>query len=650
MAPRDGASPAPAPEAEARARRALALVGLLALTLYAARAAPQDPARAPALRRSLSGDGARSCVPVVGVPAFRGAALLRRGARSAAEIACKLVIVQNGGDDAEVRAAVDELESELGAEVVRFPKNMGVAAAWNAILKSSGDAPYFLVMNSDVAFREESMDELVSELQVRLGSGRGADALLMFGFDTPHGVEHGFVAFAIARQAIEVAGLFDENIFPAYFEDDEYVHRLGLAGLGVGRVGADTVVHGEEGAHEYSSGTMKATKDGDTFRDMSRRAANNLYVARKWGLGLDPSTGRLQAAHAHAERGDAGDLAAPAAPYAAPWNDGSRGLGEWDLDPGRRRFIETGEKAGMYVHLLRSRRECSRRPPQVVLLGMHHTGSSLLSGLLQGAGVYTGNEFLVTGGSPNGSQLNPKGYFEDSQLYALNEALLHERGWSWHDFCGFDFEDVIAEDAAPQGWRSLLARFAAHSPFSMKDPRLCVTFAAVRHLFDNPACVILTRSPLQVRRSASHWTPNVAKGVDSLAMNDLYVRSSLEACADLPTFHVDHADLMSDPRAAVDALLADMNAQLCRVEADGPQEPFFGKVDEEAYGALWEPRLNLHKPLEEDERKMDALPLRTRLLYDALRRGDAHHWSREELSEKIPPIGPRDVCAGEGGG
>ena len=586
-----------------------------------------------------------NCVPVVGIPAFKGAELLWRSVRSAAPFACTLVIVQNGRDS-EVERAIVEMQSEFGDQlrVIKFAINEGVAAAWNAIIKAVPEAPYWLITNSDVAFRPETLNGIRQELDQRLTNGTGpgqTEGLIQFGFEVPSGVQYGFVAFALSRETIEQVGFFDQNIFPAYHEDTEYAIRMGTAKLEIGMLETHTIIHGDEKAHNYKSGTMQATASNDAFRLQSERANNNIYVAKKWGLGINPTNGALQALHADGMRNGSSIAAAQ---YETPWGDPNLALRNWTLDPGRHHFIRTGEKDGMYAHLVRTRAECTHTPPQLVILGMHHSGTSLLSGLLQGAGIYTGNEMGSTG-SADGTQLNPNGYYEDSQLYQLNEEYLRKRKWSWFDFCGFNVSSVFDNTDKPlnsrTGWQSLVARFRAHAPSSMKDPRLCITLSAIRHLFDNPVCIILTRDVLQVNRSVHHWTPNVASKIDPIAMRDLYVLSSLQACTDLPTYRVDHSNLMKDPKATVSTLLTSLNNDLCKVQESGPQDAFYRPLSKDAVDALWSPKLNFHKGMATDEEIRKQLPLHTRLLDAALNTSEVFAWSRQDIRTRI---GSLNVC------
>ncbi len=61
----------------------------------------------------------------------------------------------------------------------------------------------------------------------------------------------------------------------------------------------------------------------------------------------------------------------------------------------------------------------------VVVLGMHRSGTSLVSGVLSKMGVNMGKRLLKP------SVENPKGYFEDLEFFNLNATILHEAGGDW---------------------------------------------------------------------------------------------------------------------------------------------------------------------------------------------------------------------------
>ncbi len=63
----------------------------------------------------------------------------------------------------------------------------------------------------------------------------------------------------------------------------------------------------------------------------------------------------------------------------------------------------------------------------VLILGMHRSGTSAVAGALRGAGLNLG---LSTGFFPAAAE-NPRGFFENASLSYGNDVLLRFRGGSW---------------------------------------------------------------------------------------------------------------------------------------------------------------------------------------------------------------------------
>ena len=86
------------------------------------------------------------------------------------------------------------------------------------------------------------------------------------------------------------AGLFDENIFPPYYEDWEFTLRLRALRLTISVVNT-TYVHGD--AKETASGTSGLgnlpTGERLSMARQTVRASTPLYVAAKWGLVHHPA-------------------------------------------------------------------------------------------------------------------------------------------------------------------------------------------------------------------------------------------------------------------------------------------------------------------------------------------------------------------------
>jgi hypothetical protein len=104
----------------------------------------------------------------------------------------------------------------------------------------------------------------------------------------------------------------------------------------------------------------------------------------------------------------------------------------------------------------------------VLILGMHRSGTSVISRSMQALGVYLGNNFLED--QPD----NPTGYWEDKGIYQLNERALSVCGLRWEDVRLIDDSkwsqpelEVLRTEAA----NYIRARFSGHRLWGFKDPR-----------------------------------------------------------------------------------------------------------------------------------------------------------------------------------
>ena len=148
-----------------------------------------------------------------------------------------------------------------------------------------------------------------------------------------------------------------------------------------------------------------------------------------------------------------------------------------------------------------------RRPPDMLcVLGMHRSGTSCLTGLLEEAGIFLGD---VSKSNPH----NKKGNQENLRIMALNDALLESNGASW------DLPPAGPLAFTPdqvQAIRDLIAaEYQGHSPWAFKDPRTLLTLEAWLAALPRPAFIGTFRHPLVVAASLSKrqgW--ELARGID----------------------------------------------------------------------------------------------------------------------------------------
>lgn len=111
------------------------------------------------------------------------------------------------------------------------------------------------------------------------------------------------------------------------------------------------------------------------------------------------------------------------------------------------------------------------RPVVLLVLGMHRSGTSALTRVLNLLGAY------LPGGLLGGNRSNPHGHWEPQRVVDIDEALLVALGRRWDDLRPLP-ADWIASPAAAIA-RDAIATFAAHELSRqrlsiIKDPRLCL--------------------------------------------------------------------------------------------------------------------------------------------------------------------------------
>lgn len=205
------------------------------------------------------------------IPVLNRSDLLSRCVRSV-DYPFGVLHVINNGDDEEVIKTVSAIKerkfsnhSLFGEVKVERFKNLGVAASWNRFM-SVTPGPW-LISNNDIQFLPGNLKKLTEVLESNL------DAAVIL-------CASQFAAFYITDVARKKVGLFDENFYPAYFEDMDYVRRVGLVGAKMIYVDEVKPVHGE--APYWGESTVRASQDLHKKRLIT---TDNLgkYYREKWG-------------------------------------------------------------------------------------------------------------------------------------------------------------------------------------------------------------------------------------------------------------------------------------------------------------------------------------------------------------------------------
>ena len=139
-----------------------------------------------------------------------------------------------------------------------------------------------------------------------------------------------------------------------------------------------------------------------------------------------------------------------------------------------------------------------------MVLGMHRSGTSMLSGLLViGMGYKTGSPLI------GGAFDNPKGFFELIPAVLQNDEFMNKQRIYWSvNVIAYDHEKALEDKREgrltfKEGKRALAVyNNPDNVPYLQKDPRMCITLKTWLPLLNHePAVVFTYRHPLEVAMS-----------------------------------------------------------------------------------------------------------------------------------------------------
>ena len=126
------------------------------------------------------------------------------------------------------------------------------------------------------------------------------------------------------------------------------------------------------------------------------------------------------------------------------------------------------------------------QPPCVIILGMHRSGTSLLAGCLEAAGLNLGEV-------NNSAPFNRKGNKENESIRELNDALLARNGFAWNVPPN---SPVAWEQADMELARQLIRpHLDAGLPWGFKDPRTVWTIEGWLRVLPEARIVGVFRHP-----------------------------------------------------------------------------------------------------------------------------------------------------------
>lgn len=212
----------------------------------------------------------------------------------------------------------------------------------------------------------------------------------------------------------------------------------------------------------------------------------------------------------------------------------------------------------------------------IVILGMHRSGTSLLSDILAtalGYKVGTQDELI------HASDENAKGFFERTDVARQNDLFLEDQNATWYS--GVEtFDAHLAQDRRRNQSINMTDGDEAMSffhdsrnaPWILKDPRLCLTLPAWLGLFGTMPAVLFTyRHPLEVARSVMTRARNKKwKRVENFTLEMglrlwiTYNRRALEHSKGLCRVVTSNEDILENPFSEIERISDELTLK-CQV-------------------------------------------------------------------------------------
>ncbi|MGB1140984.1 MAG: glycosyltransferase, partial [Halioglobus sp.] len=213
---------------------------------------------------------------------------------------------------------------------------------------------------------------------------------------------------------------------------------------------------------------------------------------------------------------------------------------------------------------------------QLVVLGMHRSGTSAVAGILSTLGFSAGAEDSLMPAQED----NPLGFWERVDVVELNDRILEANGGSW-----FNVPAVCKPRKSDTKRARAIVKQLGTGPALLKDPRMLLTWPVWEQVLADPVLVFVYRSPEAV---ASSLQRRNGFPLDyGLALWEYYTRTALGILDGKPFVGVSYEALVSHPAETLQAMAARLAAQGYPVEVrpDALAECFDAGLDHSAEAA-----------------------------------------------------------------
>ena len=210
----------------------------------------------------------------------------------------------------------------------------------------------------------------------------------------------------------------------------------------------------------------------------------------------------------------------------------------------------------------------------IVVLGMHRSGTSVITRGLQVMGVVLGDRMM-----PAAEGNNDKGFWEDIDLNALNIEMLNAIGSDWYHVTAITSVDI--DLLRKQGYylraaELLRQKIGSASVFGLKDPRIAKLLPFWKEVFNHcqldVSYILAVRNPLSVAKSLAERDGIEAEQSYLLWLGHVVI--SLLHSSDDERIVVDYDRLMQSPSHELNRIANSISLEIDPVELESYETVF----------------------------------------------------------------------------
>ena len=156
--------------------------------------------------------------------------------------------------------------------------NIGVSRGWNYFLKNF-PSHYWLISGDDCFFEPSTLEHIAKFMSIPSSLENVFCGLKI---KNRNDVPAGFNTFIITKLLLQKVGLFDENIYPAYYEDSDLWHRIQLTKQKVATIDDAYINSGDN----KQTGSCTLNSVTPIYRQKMDQCykQNEIYYKTKWNI------------------------------------------------------------------------------------------------------------------------------------------------------------------------------------------------------------------------------------------------------------------------------------------------------------------------------------------------------------------------------